>query len=622
MIVQTMKELRQVFKSAEQSNRFCLDLETVDRGFPDTTITGVGIGWSVTQGAYIPVGHAQGLQLPLDVVLTELKAFLERNKHKIGVLHNAIYDMKNLAWHGGIKFHRNVFDTMVASWLVDTENPHGLKPLVERYTGYKMTELDEFTPTEIHPVTGDEVYRTDLVSIEEMAKYAIDDVTKPLELMDIFLPIIMRDGLLKAFADLEMPKLEVLTHMTLMGVKLDKQELQKQFELAPNRLKEVEEAMYKLRPSGEPFNVNSPKQLNQVLFDECGIPPMGSVGKNGLYSTKAEYMEKWALKYPIAESILEARKLTKLLGTYLKGLSNRLGQDGRIRTRFNPILVTGRLSSSKPNLQNIPKPENDRFGLRSMFIAEDGRELIVADFSQIELRVLAHISKDPVFVKAYVNGEDLHSYAAQILFNLDMSLDEIKKNEAEKRGIGKTFNFATVYEAGDDTLASGAKVSVRKAQQLKQIYFNRFKGIAQYIEDAHAMAEKYGYVTTITNRRRHLRDAQLPGKTRGEKIAKSKAFRQASNTMIQGSAADIISIAMRNVYYRLEREGLLCTDPRSNKLVKMELQVHDELMLSAEAGEQAVYAKQILVEEMENAVKLRVPLVSEAAIGKRWSDCK
>jgi DNA polymerase-1 len=279
-----------------------------------------------------------------------LKLFIEGNPNKVAVMHNAKYDMTVLDLLGGIQFSPNIFDTMVASWLLDTENPHGLKALVKRYLNYAMVELDSITPKEKHPVTGDAVYRTDTVPIETLGQYAADDARQPLALMDLFLPRLAADGLMKVFCELEMPKVFILKDIEMNGIRVDEDALRRHLAEAPAKLAELEQKMYSLRPNREPFNANSPKQLNQILFHEIGIKPLGEPGKSGLYSTDKENMEMWRNKHPLVEAILEYRNLSKLMGTYLEGLTKRIGPDGRIRTRFNQILTTGRLSSSNPNL--------------------------------------------------------------------------------------------------------------------------------------------------------------------------------------------------------------------------------------------------------------------------------
>jgi DNA polymerase-1 len=296
--------------------------------------------------------------------------------------------------------------------------------------------------------------------------------------MDLFLPRLTADDLMKVFCELEMPKVFILKDIEMNGICVDAEALRKHLAEAPAKLADLEQRMYSLRPNREPFNANSPKQLTQILFHEIGIKPSGEPGKSGLYSTDKANMEMWLNKHPLVEAILEYRNLSKLMGTYLEGLTKRIGPDGRIRTRFNQILTTGRLSSSNPNLQNIPKPEKDTFGLRELFVAGEGKKLVVADYSQIELRVLAHISKDPTFIKAFTDNEDLHAYAAKMLFDLPEPLSEVKEKHKEQRSIGKTFNFAMVYGAGVKKLASSAKVDERKAKELRDKYMNAFMALS------------------------------------------------------------------------------------------------------------------------------------------------
>jgi len=614
MIVRTEAELDFVLGKLEKVQRYCLDTETVDRGDLDISLTGISVGWSLTEGAYIPVGHRDGLQLPKDLVMERFRRFVATSQEKLVVFHNAKYDMKVLKLNGGIEFGPMIFCTMVASWLLDTENEHGLKALSKRYLNQTMTELSEFCPKEKHPVHGGVVYRTDMTPIDVMGRYAVSDATKPIALMDVFLPRLVDDGLLKVFSELEMPKQFILMDVEIEGIQLDIEMLEQRLQEAPKVLAEIEQRMYALRPNKKQFNANSPKQLNEILFGELKIKPIGEPGKSGMYSTDKECMEQWEGKYPLVGAILEYKAVSRLLGTYLEGLKKRVGPDGRVRTRFNPILTTGRLSSSEPNLQNIPKKDKDQFGLRDMFIAKKGTQLVVADYSQIELRVLAHISRDPVFIRAFMDGEDLHSYAAQVLFDLEGTLKEIKENHAVERSIGKTFNFAMVYEAGVKRLASSAKVNEARAKELRDKYMARFRGIENYIDTMHSKAEAQGYVTTLIGRRRHLPNAKLKGKDPRSKELKSSALRQSSNTPVQGSAADILFIGMRNIRYRLIEEGLL-------EKVRLVLQVHDEVIYEVD-NDVTEYASQLIKQELESAVKLNVPIIADTEVGYRWSDCK
>lgn len=627
LIVRTETELAEMLSQLEKADMYCLDTETLDRGLFDLSLVGLSLSFDGKRGFYIPTGHAdESAQLPAELVLERMKPILER-PGKMCLMHNAKYDLKVLKVLGGIEFPQDaelfcskekkspIYDTMVAAWLLDTENEIGLKALSKRYLKHTMVELSDIAKKEKHPVTGDDVYRPDLVPIDVLAKYAIDDAVRPFQLKQIFDQGLEKWGLEKVFYELEMPYVFVLTDMELAGVLINREKLEEFYGEAPDKLKGLKQRIFACRPGGEEFNIGSQPQLNQVLFKELGIKPLGEKGKSGYYSTKEEYMEVWANKHEICKLILDYRKLDKLIGTYLTGLSKRIDPDGRIRSNFNRFISTGRLSSSRPNLQNIPRPENDLFGLRSLFIAPEGKTLIVADYSQIELRILAHFSRDPKLIEAYMKGEDIHAATAKALFDLSEPVSEVKEKHGELRSIAKNYNFAMVYEAGVKKLAAMTGTTESRARQLREKYFDRFPGIERYQQWMHYRAERDGYVKTLVGRYRHLSAAQLPGKTKKENALKHGAFRQSSNTPIQGSAADVISIAMRNINRRLKDEGY------SRDEAQIVLQVHDELILEV-VEEAAQEVAKLVVSEMENAVKLRVPIVADVGIAPVWSEAK
>lgn len=627
LIVRTETELAEMLSQLEKADTYCLDTETLDRGLFDLGLVGLSLSFDGKRGFYVPTGHAEeSAQLPAELVLERMKPILER-PGKMCLMHNAKYDLEVLKVLGGIDFPQDaglfcskekkspIYDTMVAAWLLDTENEIGLKALSKRYLKHTMVELSEIAKKEKHPVTGDDVYRPDLVPIDELAKYAIDDAVRPFQLKQIFDQGLEKWGLEKVFYELEMPYVFVLTDMELAGVLMNREKLEEFYGEAPDKLKALEQRIFACRPGGEEFNIGSQPQLNQVLFKELGIKPLGKKGKSGHYSTKEEYMEVWANKHEICKLILDYRKLDKLIGTYLTGLSKRIDPDGRIRSDFKRFISTGRLSSSRPNLQNIPRPENDLFGLRSLFIAPEGKTLIVADYSQIELRILAHFSRDPKLMEAYMKGEDIHAATAKALFDLPEPVSEVKEKHGELRSIAKNYNFAMVYEAGVKKLAAMTGTTESRAKQLREKYFDRFPGIERYQQWMHHRAERDGYVKTLVGRYRHLSAAQLPGKTKKENALKHGAFRQSSNTPIQGSAADIISIAMRNINRRLKDEGY------SRDEAQIVLQVHDELILEV-VEEIAPEVSKLVASEMENAVKIRVPIVADVGIAPIWSEAK
>jgi len=616
VIVRTDSELAEMLEMMEKSRIICIDTETVDKGYPDTLLTGVALS-CLEQAVYVPTGHKDEACLCPEVVVNKLKEMVSRYKGTI-VMHHAAYDMKvlDLVVDGGFEFpEEQVVDTMVASWLLDTEGLHGLKSLAERYLGIEMIELKDICKTEKHTKTGDKVFRTDLIPLDVMEEYAIDDVIVPIALWEkVFEPRLKEEGLEKVYRELEIPFVFILTEMEKTGAVLNKERLEELREEMPKQLEELKQEIYSLRPSGEPFNIGSQPQLNKVLFEELGIKPIGERGKSGYFSTKKENIEKWAKDYEIARKILECRRHEKLIGTYVEGLSNRVWKDGRIRSSFRRTIKTGRISSSKPNLQNIPNAQNDIYGLRGLFTVPEDKKMIVADYSQIELRVLAHISRDDEFIRAYREGADIHSLTAQALFGLKCSVDEVKEKHPDLRAVGKTFNFGNVYGAGIKALATNAGVSEDKARRARDNYYKRFPKVKRYLDWVRQYARDNGYVKTLVGRKRHLPDAQLSGKSQDENAKIAMAERQAGNSPIQGGAADIMIVAMRNLRDRLRAEGLA-------EKAKFTLQVHDEIIMEVDK-DVVKYVAKIAKEEMESAVKLRVPLVADMAIVDRWDEAK
>lgn len=620
-----------MLNSLENAQIYSFDSEAImNRMRRKPTMVGMSFSFDAKTGFYVPLGHSNQImhnsQLPLGLVMDRLKPLME-DPSKTCIMHNAKFDMKVLDVFGGIKLqnrpelfssdeHRSpIFDTMIAAWLLNTEGEFGLKALAAKRLRSIMTKLEEITPTEKDPITDDVVYRPDLVDIDRLGTYAIDDAVRTFQLKNLFEDELKQAGLDKVFYELEMPFVFVLMNLERAGILIDKEKIESMYSGAPAMLEQIKERIYALRPSGEPFNIASSIQLNQVLFNEMKIKPIGTRGKSGTYSTKEQNMEVWSHQHEICKLILDHRKLYKLIGTYLEGLQKRIDIDGRIRSDFNRFLSTGRLSSSRPNLQNIPRKENDQFNIRSFFIAPAGKVLIDVDYSQVELRVLAHFSKDKNLVQAYRNGEDVHSATAKGLFNLTCPVEEVKKKHDDLRTIAKSCNFAMVYEAGIKQLSITTGVDEDKVKKLKDKYFAFFSGIEKFQAKMHQKAERDGYVKTLIGRYRHLSDAKLAGRTQEENAKKFSAFRKASNSPIQGSAADIIAIAMRNLTWLFQEKGYTDDD------IRIVLQVHDELIF--EVREELVPVVKPMIEyEMANAVKLIVPLVAEGNVGNNWAEAK
>lgn len=402
------------------------------------------------------------------------------------------------------------------------------------------------------------------------------------------------------YYDVELPLVEVLADMQYTGVSVDKAALIEFGDSLKSRILELEDSIYQF--AGRQFNINSPKQLGDILFDGLKLPH-GKKTKTG-YSTNAEVLKKLQGIHPIVDNILEYRGLTKLQSTYVDGLLPVINKaTGRIHSNFNQtVTATGRISSTEPNLQNIPVRTERGREMRRMFVAEGDNMLIDADYSQIELRVLAHIAGDVNMKNAFLSGTDIHTQTASQVFSVPLS-----EVTPQMRSGAKAVNFGIVYGIGEFSLSQDLKISIKEAKRYIENYLNTYPAIKQYMEDIVACGREKGYVSTLLNRRRYIPELRA-----SNKITQGFGERVALNAPVQGTAADIIKIAMVNVYKRLQSEGLKA---------KLILQVHDELIVEAEQGE-AEKASQILVSEMENAMKLSVPLKVDCNIGKTWYDTK
>jgi DNA polymerase I len=590
-------------------------------------LTGSSISLDGVSGFYIPTGHIdESGQLSEDYVVDKLKPFFESDGKKL-YMANSKYDMEVFRIvDSSINFsEKNAFCTMTASFILNVDNEHGLKESIMREFGHKMLTLDAIGCPKIKDkLTKDNIYFTDRMSIENLAPYAIDDAVQTYRLGELYTEKIASEGFTKIFYELEMPFMFVLMELEEQGVLLDKKSLVNFMEDAPKKLEAMNQEIQEILPSDEEVNLLSNPQMNDILFKRMKIKPRGNPLKSGGYSVSNAYLDLWSVDHKVCGMIADYRRTSKLFGNYLSNLHNRLGADGRIRSSFNRhVASTGRLSSSKPNLQNIPRAENDRYGLRKLFIASEGKSLIVADYSQIELRVVAHLSQDPIMIEAFQRGDDIHSITAKEIFKLDCDVGEIKKKYPIKRQIAKAVNFGIIYEGGAKTLAATANkeiedqkdwVTEEEMEVIIENYFKRYKGIKRHINVCHQKAMKNGYIKTITGRKRPLPDAQIKAVDRDTHRIRYGAFRKSSNTPVQGSAADIIAIAMRNIRERLKEKNLYNN-------IFFELQVHDELLFEVDSHLDEKCAK-IIKEEMESSVHLKVPLVADVSIGKVWGDMK
>lgn len=573
---------------------FAIDLETTSLDPLNAEIVGLSFSFRDHEACYLPVGHCYPgapEQLPRDRVLSELKPLLsDPERRKIG--QNIKYDYQVLRQYG-IEMQGLWCDTMIASYLLNpVRSSHGLDSLSVEFLDHKMISFQEVAGKGKEQVTFDQV------PLESASVYSCEDADATFLLQGIFLPRLVEAGMTGLFSDLEMPLVTILADMELQGVKLDLSLLRELSGQFSEQLASLEKEIF--AGAGCEFNINSPKQLGEVLFDRLKLPA-GKKTKTG-WSTDMDVLTRLALDHEIASLILQFRSISKLKSTYSDALPKLVNpKTGRVHTSYNQAVTnTGRLSSSEPNLQNIPIRSEEGRKIRRAFIAEEGSLILSADYSQIELRVLAHLSGDRVFCDAFAHDEDIHTRTASEVFDLLPGLVT-----PEMRRQAKTINFGVIYGQGSFSLARELGVSTKVAKEFIDNYFFRHSGARDFLDACVRDAEKNGYVTTILGRKLPIPDiASSNGNIR------AFAQRNAVNYPIQGSAADIIKQAMVRVSDRLRREGL------KSRLI---MQVHDELVFEV-PEEERVQMELLVCHEMEHAVPLRVPLKVDLNFGRNWSE--
>jgi DNA polymerase-1 len=487
-----------------------------------------------------------------------------------------------------------MFDTMIAHYVLQPELHHGMDYLAEIYLKYETVKIEEL----IGPKGKKQKNMRDL-SPTEVYEYACEDADVTLKLKNVLEQEIRKNDCESLFYEIEMPLVPVLAEMEWNGVTLDTESLKQTSLLFTQRMQQLEEEIYAL--AGEPFNISSPKQVGEVLFDKLKLSEKAKKTKGkGQYITSEEVLEGLRHKHEIVGKILDYRGLKKLLGTYIDALPALINpRTHKIHTSFNQaITATGRLSSSNPNLQNIPVRNEDGKEIRKAFVAEEGCEFFSADYSQIELRIMAHLSEDANMMEAFRSGYDVHAATAAKVFKKEIS--EVTREERSK---AKTANFGIIYGISVFGLAERMEVSRKEAAELIDGYFATYPDVKKYMEKSIQVAKERGYIETLFKRKRFLPDINS-----GNAVVRGYAERNAINAPIQGSAADIIKVAMVQIYHRFREEGI-----RS----KMILQVHDELNFSVYPDEKE-RVERIVLEEMERAYPLRVPLVADSGWGKNW----
>ena len=604
LIVQDAAALDKLAQALSGAERLSYDVETTGTDAMQAALVGLGIAWAAGETAYIPVTHTTGAQLDWSQVVAKLQPFFA-DPALPKVAHNAKYDLTVLRRHG-LAVEGPIDDTLLMAWLLDpASRALGLKALADARLEWTMTELTELIGSGRKQITIDQV------AIDQAAAYCGADVDATIRLYDLLAPELAAAGLDQLYATIERPLLPVLTDMEMAGVLLDTDFLAQMSVTFTQRLAELERTLYEV--VGHDFNIRSTQQLSQVLFDEMGFPTRGlKKTASGHYSTAVDTLETLAaygdeLSTPqqrVIEIILEQRQLEKLRGTYIDALPALVNPEtGRLHTSFSQTgAVTGRLSSSNPNLQNIPIRTEIGREIRRAIVAPPGWQLISADYSQVELRVLAHMAQEPLLVEAFLADQDIHAVTASKLFGVP--IEEIDRTQ---RGLGKTINFATIYGVSEFGLSSRTELTREQARQFLEQYFLTYPRIRAFLDTTLEQARAQGYVQTLLGRKRFFPELQSGRLPYNQRTAVERA---AINAPIQGTAADIMKIAMIELHDRL-RKGRYRT--------RLLLQVHDELVLETPPEEQAAVVS-LVRETMENAYRLDVPLKVDVEVGPNWRD--
>ena len=567
---------------------FSLDTETTGIDSITAELVGMSFSFAENQAFYVPVPANR--EEALTIVNIFKPAFENPDSLKIG--QNIKYDLIMLANYG-VTLKGKMFDTMIAHYVLQPELRHGMDYLAEIYLKYETIKIEELIGAK-----GKKQGNMRDLAPEAVYKYACEDADVTLKLKLVLENELETNGVKKLFEEIEMPLVPVLAYMERNGVRIDTDALKETSRHFTARMNQIEEEVHQLAGMG--FNIASPKQVGEVLFDRLKIVEKAKKTKTGQYVTSEEVLESLRGKHEIVGKILEHRGLKKLLGTYIDALPQLINPaTGRIHTSFNQtVTATGRLSSSNPNLQNIPIRNEDGKEIRKAFIPDEGCEFFSADYSQIELRIMAHLSNDPHMIEAFQKDQDIHAATAAKIYKV--KLEEVTR---EQRSKAKTANFGIIYGISVFGLAERLNVDRKEAKALIDGYFENYPNVKAYMDQSIQEAREKGYIETIFKRKRYLPDINSKNA-----VVRGYAERNAINAPIQGSAADIIKVAMIRIYQRFQEEGI-----RS----KMILQVHDELNFSV-LPEEKEKVQQIVISEMEAAYKMKAPLRADHGWGHNW----
>ncbi len=588
-LVQTAEELREVVAEVGRHAEFCFDTETTGFDIFNDRIVGLSLAVEPHKAWYVPFSEATKAEYV--AILKPL--FEDETKAKIG--QNIKFDLMVLR-QLGIEVAGRLIDTMILHYLIDPESRHNMNALAERYLNYRPIEIETLIGRGAKQLT------MDMVGVERVCEYAAEDADITLQLKAVLYPEVVKMGVEKLYHEVEEPLIRVLAEIEMAGVRIDTEALAAYAVELNEKLQELEAAV-RAEAEEPTLNINSPRQLGEVLFGKMRIAEKPKMTKTKQFCTDEEYLQGFASKHRIVALVLEYRGVKKLLSTYVEALPLLVNRKtGRIHTSFNQaVTATGRLSSTNPNLQNIPVRDALGKRIRQAFIPSDEEHLLLSvDYSQVELRLMAHLSGDESLIAAFAHGEDIHAATAARLFG-----KTIQEVSSEERRRAKTANFGIIYGISAFGLSQRLEIPRKEAKELIDGYFRSYPKVEEYMNRVVAEAREKGYVETIFGRRRYLNDILSRNA-----VARGVAERNAVNAPIQGSAADIMKMAMVEVSRRFHEEGILS---------RVILQVHDELVIDLLKTEEE-QVRRIVVEAMEGVAHLRVHLTAEAGVGQNWLD--
>ena len=591
--IQTEAELDRWIQKIQAAELTCVDTETTGLDAMRVNLVGISLAVEVGEACYIPLAHTTNEdQLDKGLVLSKLKPWLESEQHlKLG--QNLKYDI-HIFKNCDIQLRGVAHDTLLQSYVLESHLSHDMDSLAARHLGEKTIAYEEVCGKGVHQITFDQV------NLETATQYAAEDADITLRLHHAMYPAIAADEkLLTIYKDIEMPAMHALAVMERNGILIDSAKLSSQGQLVGQRLMDLEKQIHEL--AGQPFNIQSPKQIGEILFGKLELPVVKKT-PSGAPSTDEEVLQKLAENYPLPARILDYRSLAKLQSTYIEKLPRMINpKTGRVHTSYSQaVAVTGRLASSDPNLQNIPVRTEEGRKIREAFVAKPGSVMVSADYSQIELRIMAHIAEDESLLKAFAAGEDIHKATAAEMFHVDLN-----QVTSEQRRYAKVINFGLIYGMSAFGLASNLGIERSAAQQYIDTYFARYPGVADYMAQTRVRAKEKGYVETVFGRR-----LWLPEIRSNNGMRRQGAERAAINAPMQGTAADLIKLAMIAVQAWIEQNRLETS---------MLLQVHDELVLEVPNGE-LEFVKEHLPKLMTGVAKLKVPLLVEVGVGSNWEE--